>query len=263
MSAQSTSLSFERCHAVTSHWEGGWSDHKSDPGGKTMYGITEKVWIAWNKAKGILKPKPVRQITRSEAEEIYFKNYWLASGCDKLKPGVDLCTYDSSVNSGVSRARSWLKASIGGSDLETVRKMCAKRLSFLRALKNFAVFGKGWVNRVTDVEAKATKLVLENEGAGKNTVSITLKTGAQTATKNAAKADTRVKISGGATTVAGGGTYVAPDTVPVDAVTSNADIISTWLLGGVITVGLVVVAYFLIRSMIEKSRAKSFEGVAA
>ncbi len=259
----SVSSVFLRRHAITAAWEGGWSNHPADPGGKTMYGITEKVWIAWNKAKGILKPKPVRQITRAEAEEIYYQNYWLAAGCDKLKPGVDLCTYDSSVNSGVSRARSWLRASIGGSDLETVRKMCAKRLSFLRALKNYAVFGKGWLNRVTDVEAKATKLVLENEGAGKNTISSTLKTGAQTAVKNAAKADTRVKISGGATTVAGGGTYVAPDTVPVDAVTSNADIISTWLLGGVITVGLVVVAYFLIRSMIEKSRAKSFEGVAA
>ena len=254
---------FLRCNAITAAWEGGWSNHAADPGGKTMYGITEKVWIAWNKAKGILKPKPVRQITRAEAEEIYYHEYWLAAGCNKLNPGVDLCTYDSSVNSGVSRGRKWLLASIGGTDLETIRKMCAKRTAFVRALKNFAVFGKGWINRFTDIEAKAVKMSLEHQGASKNTVVATLKKDAEAATKNASTAETRKKVSGGATLGAGGGTYIAPDTVPVDAITSNADIISSWLVGGVISAGVIIIAYFAIRAMVEKSRAKSFEGAAA
>jgi len=42
---------FEKCHAVTAKWEGGWSDHPADPGGKTMYGITEAVYHAWLRAR--------------------------------------------------------------------------------------------------------------------------------------------------------------------------------------------------------------------
>lgn len=54
---------FRRCHEVTKAWEGGWSDHPADPGGKTMYGVTEAVYHAWLRQHG--KPvRPVRQITR-------------------------------------------------------------------------------------------------------------------------------------------------------------------------------------------------------
>lgn len=31
---------FPICHPITAKWEGGWSDHKADPGSKTMYGVT-------------------------------------------------------------------------------------------------------------------------------------------------------------------------------------------------------------------------------
>ncbi|CUX63003.1 glycosyl hydrolase 108 family protein [Agrobacterium tumefaciens] len=35
------------CHNITAEWEGGWSNHKADPGGKTMYGVTEAVYHVW------------------------------------------------------------------------------------------------------------------------------------------------------------------------------------------------------------------------
>lgn len=250
---------FLRCHAITAAWEGGWSNHAADPGGKTMYGITEKVWIAWNKAKGILKPKPVRQITRAEAEEIYYHEYWLAAGCQNLRPGVDLCTYDSSVNSGVSRGRKWLLASVGGTDVQTVKKMCAKRLSFLRGLTTFAVFGKGWVNRVTDVEAKGVAMALAAEGASKTEVSSVLASDAEQASANSVKATSRAKKTVGTTTVGGAGTTAAPSVLQPE----HADLIANWLLGGVLAAGVVVLAYFIFRSMVEKSRANSYEGQAA
>ena len=60
---------FRRCHDVTKTWEGGWSDHPVDPGGKTMYGVTEAVYHAWLRQHG--NPlRPVRQITAAEAEQI-------------------------------------------------------------------------------------------------------------------------------------------------------------------------------------------------
>lgn len=88
---------FETCHAITAKWEGGWSDHPADPGGKTMYGVTEAVYHAWLRAKG--RPtKPVRGITMAEALEIYRDKYWLPTAVRyNLRPGVDLATYDAGV----------------------------------------------------------------------------------------------------------------------------------------------------------------------
>jgi lysozyme family protein len=146
-----TTLKFRRCHAVTAKWEGGWSDHKADPGGKTMYGITEAVYHAWLRKQG-RQPKPVRSISREVAEEIFFTNYWQAAKCDRLAPGVDLSTYDASVNSGVSRGRKWLLSSIGGRDDQTVKRMCATRLAFVRGLSTWSSFGRGWSNRIADIE---------------------------------------------------------------------------------------------------------------
>ncbi|MBJ6722451.1 hypothetical protein I2750_19820 [Bacillus sp. PR5] len=254
MSAQSTSFAFQACHAVTAQWEGGWSDHPADPGGKTMYGITEKVWLAWNKAKGILKPKPVRQITRAEAEEIYYQDYWLAARCNTLAPGVDMFTYDSSVNSGVSRGRKWLLASIGGTDVETIKKMAAKRTSFLRALTSFAVFGKGWINRVTDVEARSVKRSLAESKVSASTATIALRGESENASAKAVAAKRNAQATAGGTFAGGGATTVSAD---------QADLIANWVLGGLLATGAIVLAYFIIRSVIQKSRAKSFEEQAA
>lgn len=157
-----TSTRFNRCHAVTAKWEGGWSDHSADPGGKTMYGITEAVYHAWLRSRG-QSAKPVRQITKRDAEAIFFKNYWQAAKCDRLAPGVDLATYDSAVNSGVSRGRKWLLASIGGPDDQTVRRMCAARLAFVRGLSTWSHFGKGWTNRITDIERTGVAWAREPE----------------------------------------------------------------------------------------------------
>lgn len=138
---------FKEVHKLTAEFEGGWSNHPRDPGGKTMYGITERTYHAWLRKQG--RPlAPVRGISRAEAEEIYYTNYWLKAGCDKLRMGVDRMTYDAAVNSGVGRARRWLLDSVGGSDEQTVRKMYAVRMRFLRDLKTWGTFGRGWQRRV-------------------------------------------------------------------------------------------------------------------
>ena len=94
---------FDVCHPITAKWEGGWSNHKADPGGATMYGVTQAVYDKWRKKRG-LKTQSVRNITMQEALIIYKENYWNACGAPDLFPGVDLSVYDASVNSGVSAA---------------------------------------------------------------------------------------------------------------------------------------------------------------
>lgn len=154
---------FLEVHELTAEFEGGWSNHPKDPGGKTMYGITERVYHAWLKERGH-RLKPVRQITMAEAKEIYYTNYWLRAGCHKLNPGVDRMTYDAAVNSGVRRARQWLKQSIGSDDDRvTVRNMHEVRMRFLRGLKTWPTFGLGWTRRVNAMRDAA----LEEAGSPK------------------------------------------------------------------------------------------------
>lgn len=137
---------FLEVHKLTAQFEGGWSNHAADPGGKTMYGVTEAVFHQWLASKG--KPKrPVRSITHAEAEELYFNNYWLAAGCDKLPRGVDRMAYDVAVNSGVSRSKRH-QALAKGTPAEMVRTMYQVRLKFLMGLKTWKTFGKGWKRRV-------------------------------------------------------------------------------------------------------------------
>src|SRR5690606_38099201 len=85
---------FRRCHDVTKAWEGGGSGHPAAPGGKTMYGVTAAVYHAWLREHG-RPPRPVRQTTPAQAEQLSFEQYWLPSGAPPLAAGVDLAAYDA------------------------------------------------------------------------------------------------------------------------------------------------------------------------
>eukprot|EP00873_Tetraselmis_striata_P030373 jgi/Tetstr1/450637/TSEL_037673.t1 len=226
---------------------GGWSNHAADPGGKTMYGVTEAVFHEWLRKKG--HPiRPVRSITKDEALEIYFEGYWKPSGGPTLAEGVDLATYDSSVNSGVSRGRKWLLASIGGPDHETVKKICAKRLSFVQGLGTWKVFGKGWGNRIADIQAKgvAWALSAQNDNV---VVREQLRDEAAESDKKAKQNQTGAGASG-----AGGAGTVGAD---------RAVDIPQWFAVG-LTIGFIALAAFLIWKGVQKRReAKAYEREAA
>lgn len=237
---------FRRCHDVTKVWEGGWSDHPADPGGKTMYGVAEAVYHAWLREQG--KPiRPVRQITRAEAEQIYFEQYWEPCGGPTLAAGVDLATYDASVNSGVSRGRKWLLASIGGLDHETVKRICAKRLGFMQSLNIWNTFGRGWARRVADIEAKGVAWALSAANDNQAVVKQQLE-------EDAGKARSRArKQTGGAAGVGTGGA------ISIDQGAQLGD----WILAGIAFVAFAAIAFLIIRAVINAHRATAYAREAA
>ncbi|MGQ8632310.1 glycoside hydrolase family 108 protein, partial [Agrobacterium sp. DKPNP3] len=176
-------------HNITAKWEGGCSNHKADPGGKTMYGVTEAVYHAWLKKRG-LKEKPVRNISISEALIIYREQYWNPTAVEfHLFPGVDLAVYDAAVNSGVSRGIKWLKAAAGSNDhSETVKRICRARLSFMQSLAIWKQFGKGWGRRVADIEAKGVAMALAAMGVSEAAVKVAANKEAEAAKKQASTA---------------------------------------------------------------------------
>lgn len=105
-------MSFETALAVTLKFEGGFSDHPADRGGRTNFGITQKSYDAWNAAHQFI-PKDVKDITPAEVSDIYLQAYWHPAGCDRLPEKLAGLHFDAAVNHGCGRAIKFLQASVG------------------------------------------------------------------------------------------------------------------------------------------------------
>lgn len=148
--------------------EGGFVDHPADPGGATNRGVTTRVFHAYLKRKG-LAPRSVKTITEPELQEIYRTGYADKIRFDDLPVGVDYVVLDGAVNSGPAQSIKWLQRAcgvqadgvIGEATLAAVEAhpdhdrliadICAHRLRFLKALRTWKTFGRGWLRRVEDV----------------------------------------------------------------------------------------------------------------
>jgi lysozyme family protein len=236
--------------SVTLAYEGGWADHPKDPGGATMKGVTLATFRRFypKATKADLKA-----ISDADIARIYRQDYWQPVKGDTLAAGVDLATFDAAVNSGPARARKWLLASVGGAAPDTVKKLCAKRLGFMRSLAIWSTFGKGWSRRVAAIEAKGVAWALAATG-DKTVVKEVLR-------DEQAKAEsTASKQTGGAATAGGGATVGGGDVV---ANPEHLDAISGWVIGGVLGVAALLVAILVIRAVINRHRAEAYRAEAA
>lgn len=145
--------------------EGGYVNHKKDPGGETNYGISKRSYPNLN----------IRALTKADAKTIYRKDFWEPIRGDELPTGIDLVTMDPSVNSGRKRGVSWLQHALGvvvdgqmgpatvaaarkAEPAGVISRACAKRSGWLRGLRTWGTFGKGWARRVAEVEAAAIRM---------------------------------------------------------------------------------------------------------
>lgn len=164
----------EALAAVLVH-EGGYVDHPDDPGGATNKGITWRTYNAYRRRNN--RPeRDVREITDAEVAAIYRQQYWNAIKGDSLPSGLDYAVFDFAVNSGPSRAAKFLQrivnvpadGIIGHQTLSAVDDMrsakglvghlCDDRLAWLKRLRHWPTFGRGWSRRVAEVRAKGTRL---------------------------------------------------------------------------------------------------------
>ena len=98
--------SYEAALARLLAHEGGYSNHPSDPGGPTNFGITIVDYRKYVKPGATAAD--VKAMTLDEAKKIYRAKYWDAQRCDELPAGVDYAVFDYGVNSGIGR-RSCLR----------------------------------------------------------------------------------------------------------------------------------------------------------
>jgi lysozyme family protein len=167
---------FQRALSLVLKHEGGWSDHRADPGGATMKGVTLANFRRYVKADAT--KDDLRQITDVQLATVYRRFYWDAVHGAELPDGVDYAVFDFAVNSGPGRAAKYLQGvvgvvqdgRIGPATIAATKAMMRatvindlydKRMKFLRGLKTWPTFGRGWTSRVSGVRADALKMAVE------------------------------------------------------------------------------------------------------
>jgi lysozyme family protein len=117
----------------------------------------------------------VKFITEQEVADIYKDSYWDACRCGEMTYGIDYMTFDPAVNSGPRRGIKWMQRAlrvkadgvVGPKTLAAIADLSPEeeiavidraadlRMGFLRSLRHWPTFGKGWSRRVMETEAQA------------------------------------------------------------------------------------------------------------
>lgn len=155
-------MNFDQAFKMLLQHEGLFSDHAADPGGKTMYGVTEAV------AREAGYRGDMRNLPLEVAQRIYKERYWDAVRADELPVAVRYAIFDAAVNSGPRQAIRWLQRAVGAKDdgilgpvtlglvrdanqEKLVRVVLAERLRFMSTLSNWPAFSRGWARRIADL----------------------------------------------------------------------------------------------------------------
>jgi len=148
--------------------EGGYVNDPNDPGGETKYGISKRSYSDLD----------IKNLTLSQAEDIYETDYWIPTGCPDLPPRLALVLFDAAVNNGRSRAVRWLQSIVGAPDdgiygpatraaveravakdpldLDLAGELHARRLHFMVGLGHWEHYGMGWSRRLAKVALQAS-----------------------------------------------------------------------------------------------------------
>jgi lysozyme family protein len=166
-----TTASYDRSLPLLLAHEGGYTNHTSDPGGPTNFGIT--IFDYRKYVKPGATAADVKAMKLDEAKAIYRAKYWDAQRCSELPAGVDYAVFDYGVNSGIGRSGKVLRRVLKLTDNSSIVNdavvaaaratdakmlivaLCDERLRFLQSLKTWSVFGAGWGRRVAEVRAAA------------------------------------------------------------------------------------------------------------
>lgn len=170
---------FAECVAIVLKHEGGFVDHPDDPGGATNHGVSLRYARSQGSMfdldrDGDVDRADILLVTPAKAAMVYRRWFWADVRGDELPAGLDLAVFDFAVNSGAGRAIRSLQRAVGAqpdgfigpATMGAVRMampnrpavieaVCNDRLDFLRGLRTWPVFGRGWGRRVEDIRARA------------------------------------------------------------------------------------------------------------
>lgn len=135
--------------------EGGYVNNPRDPGGETNWGISKRSYPLLD----------IKRLTREQAVEIYYKDFWLPVRGNDLPLSIAYQLFDFAVNSGIKQAIKGYQRAIGAnpdgiwgpesqkaadkvSEADTLMLLLAERLDFMTNLSNWPDASKGWSRRI-------------------------------------------------------------------------------------------------------------------
>ena len=92
--------------------EGGYVNDKDDLGGETKYGITKRFYPHLD----------IKNLTREQAKDIYYKDYWIPSKASKLPEDLRYAYFDCVVNTGQYRAVRILQQACNNKNTFTIKE---------------------------------------------------------------------------------------------------------------------------------------------
>lgn len=139
--------------------EGGYVNNPADPGGATMFGVTERVARA-NGYTGDMRGMPIEI-----AKQIAKKVYWDPLHLDEFDPRIAFQMFDTNYNGG--QTVRWAQAAAGAAvdgkmgpmTIDAIKaadphsfilSFNAQRILYLTNLATWATFGKGWSRRIAN-----------------------------------------------------------------------------------------------------------------
>ena len=102
-------MTFEEAVKIILKHEGGYVNDPVDPGGETNMGISKRAYPYLN----------IKELTKKDAEDIYFKDYWLKAKVSKVPEELRMIYFDMVVNMGRSRAVKILQTAITTKGIDT------------------------------------------------------------------------------------------------------------------------------------------------
>ena len=162
---------FKECLDLVLKSEGGWVNHPSDPGGETNLGVTKRVWEEY-----VGHPvESLKKLTKEDVAPLYEQKYWRPCYGEVLPRGLDFVVFSMGINAGTGRSIKLLQLSIGcvpdgvigpttrglisnSNSATLIAKFSESRREYYRSLKNFPIFGKGWLSRVDREESEALNM---------------------------------------------------------------------------------------------------------
>lgn len=173
---------FDQSFALVLRTEGGFQNDPHDPGNKlpdgrmgcTNMGVTQATWEAY--VGHPVTQEDIKALGSTDVAPLYKANYWDHCHCDDLPYGLDYAMYDFCVQSGPGRAIKYLQEILGltadgafgpitlaavraADERDLTRKLCDKRLAFLRGLEIWSRYGDGLGNRISSVERASLNMV--------------------------------------------------------------------------------------------------------
>lgn len=148
-------MTFDEAFKLLLAHEGGYINHRADPGGETKLGISKRSYPHLD----------IAALTLADARDIYRRDFWGPAGCDAVPDALKFDLFDCAVNSGVGAAVRMLQRVVcekadgilGPRTLQAVQSMAptrlvarfaGARLALMADLPTWPSFGRGWARRI-------------------------------------------------------------------------------------------------------------------